>query len=133
MSQRIDRLPLSRDTRRVLWADAAVELVVAVALVGLTTSIDTWFGIEAPIARAGGAIFVAAAAALAIMAIAERTPATLVRIVAWTNIAGGAIAWLALLGSWSSVSPEGRWLAAAVADAFILLGVLELVVLRRSR
>jgi hypothetical protein len=56
----------------------------------------------------------------------------LVRLLAYANIAGGMLGWTALIAARTLIEHEGRWLLAATSDAFIAVGVLELVALART-
>lgn len=116
--------------RKVLWADAAVELVVAILLTGVAGRVHWWLNVERPVTLIAAAIFAAAAAAVAWLAWSPKTPSAWVRYLAFANIAGGAALWLGAMLNWDRFESEGAWLIAAVADAFIVLGLLELFALR---
>lgn len=117
--------------RKVLWADASLELLMAVALAGFAWPMHAWL-VVSEIATRGLAIgFAGVAVALAVAAISRRTSFGFVRVLAWANIAGGVGLWLLLFGAWGHFPAEGRWILAAAGDSFIAIGVLELVALRR--
>lgn len=121
------RSPLST----VVWADVTLELVVAALCFALARPAAGWFGLERGTLYVVGVVFLVAGIALIPLA-RKPTPGTVVPL-AWTNIIGGAAAWLVLVLAWSSFEPEGRWVLAAIADSFIAIGALEHLALRRSR
>jgi hypothetical protein len=55
-----------------------------------------------------------------------------VRYLAFANIAGGAALWLGAMLNWDRFESEGAWLIAAIADAFVVVGLLELFALRQQ-
>ena len=44
----------------------------------------------------------------------------------------GVAIWCVLPFVWSGISPEGRWMASAIADSFIAVAALEFLAIRRS-
>ena len=125
------RIPSSAShSTTVLWADVAFECAVAVlALIIATTGADAlgfsriWlFGIAAAFA----------AAAIAIVPIARQPRTAIVAALAWGNMLGGVVLWCVLTFYWATWTPEARWLVAGIADGFVVLGVLELVLVRRG-
>ena len=123
---------LSKLTRQVVWADAALELVIAVVLTGVAWRVHAWLDVGRPVALIAAVVFAIAAVAVAWLAWSPKTKPELVRYPAFGNIAGGAAVWAVALSHWDSFQPEGRWLVSAAADAFILIGVLELLALWRQ-
>ena len=117
--------------RKLLWADAAVEAAIALVLLGIVGRPHWWLNVEREVTVLGAAVFAVAAIAIAVAAWHRRTSAQFVEYLAFANIAGGVAVWIAAIARWSDFEPEGRWLIAAGADAFLLLGVLELVALRK--
>lgn len=115
----------------VLWADVALELIVAVLCLALAGSAAGWFAVDRVVFYVAGAVF--AAAALVIVPLALKPGANLAAPLGWANIAGGCAAWVVLALAWGTFAAEGRWVLAAVADSFIAVGVLELVAVRRMK
>jgi hypothetical protein len=115
----------------ILWADVVLEVVVAVAAFALAHIADRWLAIDSFWLHVAGAAFLAAAAAIVPIA---RTPrSNVVQIVAAANVLGGLLGWLLLAVVWSRFEPEGRWVMAAVFDAFILIGIAEWLAVRRGQ
>ena len=117
--------------RTTLFIDAGFEFAVGAALIAFAGTIGGWFGFGPPIAVAIGLVFVLAGVVILQMA---RSPvdSALVRALASANIAGGALGWLTLAVVWGSLAPEARWLLGMASDAVILIGLLELLALRRA-
>ncbi len=116
---------------RVLWADVAFEAVAGAVLLATATFADRWFDLSTTIIYIVAAVFFVAAVAIVPLARAAEPSRKGVTGLAWANIAGGVLAWLALLIWWDRFESEGRWLLAFAADAFIVLGAAELIALRR--
>ena len=127
----IRRRELTPLLRRILWADAAVELALAIVLTGVVGRVHWWLNVERPVTVIAAAVFGAAAALVALMAWSRRTSPELVQYVAFANVVGGLAVWLGTVLNWDRFEPEGLWLIAAAANAFIILGALELIALRR--
>lgn len=130
-------ISLSRDRltpllRKVLWADAAVELGIALMLTGMLGRVHWWLNVDQPVTLIAAGVFAVAAVAVAWMAWYPKTSPEWVRYVAFANIAGGAALWLGAMLNWDRFESEGAWLIAAVADAFVVLGLLELFALRQQ-
>lgn len=123
---------LSPVLRRLLFLDAIFEAVVGLALLGLVGSPHEWLDVSRAVALVASAVFFLAFAALVVAAIWTRTNGSFVRLLAFGNVAGGAVLWVFALASWESFQPEGRWLISATADMFILIGILEFIGLRGS-
>jgi hypothetical protein len=117
-----------RSLRLVLLADAAVELTVAVSLLVWHGEVARWLAIPELVVVGLGIAFLVAGPLVTAVALPRFIASA--RPLAWANIAGGALGWLTLLTFWQPLPPEGRWLLAAASDAFIALGLLELVALR---
>lgn len=116
---------------RVLWADVAFQAVVGAVLLATATFADRWFDLSTATIYLLAAVFFIAAVAIVPLARAEQPSARAVTSLAWANIAGGAAGWLVLLLRWDHFEAEGRWLLMFAADAFLVLGVAELIALRR--
>lgn len=124
--------PLASIVRRVLFADAAVEGVVGLVLLGLVGRPHVWLDVDRRVTLIAAAVFFVATAAIAVAAVVPGTPRAFVRQVAFANVAGGVAIWGLALLDWDRFRPEGQWLIGATADAFIVVGALELIALRRT-
>lgn len=116
---------------RVLWADVSVEAAIGAVLLATATFADRWFDLASATIYVLAAVFFMAAVTIVPLARAEQPSARAVTSLAWANIAGGAAGWLVLLLRWDHFEAEGRWLLMFAADAFLVLGVAELIALRR--
>lgn len=132
MDTHLHRETLSPLIRKVLWADAAVELIVAIVLTGAVGRVHWWLNVERPVTLTAAAVFLAAGVAVGWLAWSASTSPALVRYLAFANIAGGAALWLGAMLNWDRFESEGAWLIAAVADAFVVIGLLELFALRQQ-
>jgi hypothetical protein len=114
----------------ILWADVAFELVVCVTALALTMTDSGWLGIShawlCGIAAAFGA------ASLAIVPIACTPHVSVVTLLGWANLLGGIAGWLALALYWAHCTIAARWMLAAVMDGFVVLGSVELILVRRE-
>lgn len=117
---------------RVLWADVAFEALAGAVLLATATFADRWFDLPTTTIYILAAAFFVAAVAIVPMARADEPSRQAVAGLALANIAGGVLAWVALLIWWDRFESEGRWLLAFAADAFIVLGAAELIALRRA-
>lgn len=119
--------------RKVLWADAVLELILGFILLGLAGDPAGWLGTGTTVTFVAALVFVAAAVGVGVLAWLPSTSPETVRYLAFANIAGGVAVWGMTLLRWNDLTVEGRTLTGAAADAFILVGVLELVALARTR
>ncbi len=122
-----NRQPLSV----ILWADAGIEFLVAILCFALAGPASNWLGLEQGTLYVAGVVFVVAG--IAIIPLARKPSPVAVTGLAWANIIGGGAAWVVLVLAWGTIAAEGRWVLAAVADSFIVLGIAELLALRRLR
>lgn len=122
------RLP---SLRALLVADALFELVVGAALLAPGSPAGRWLG-SSGLATGLGAVFVAAAAGIALLARPPRPNAGAVRALAVANVAGGALLWALVILAWTHLPPLARAASGAVADGCLVLGILELLALRRD-
>lgn len=120
----------SPSVRTTLIVDAAVEFVVAGVLILGANSVSRWLGLGFTLSLAIGAVFATAGFGIAMLVRQPRPDQ--IRSLAFANIAGGALGWLALLIAWSSLQPEGRLLLGSASDALIVIGLLELWALSRT-
>jgi hypothetical protein len=125
-------VPLNGEVRALLLVDAALEIACAAALLGWRGDLQHWLGLnEIAVFVLAAVFFLAAIGPLALVFTPGAAPA--IGPLAWGNAIGGAAGWVAFPFLWSWFEPEGRWVAAAVFDAFIAVGVAELIALRRAR
>lgn len=117
--------------RTTLLLDTAFELLGGALLLLPESPVARWLGMSPRAALVLGIAFVAAGAVLAMLHVPARPNAAVVRGVALANIAGGVALWLFLLAAWPRFGPEARTVLGAAGDAFLALGVLELLALRR--
>jgi|GEM_PF-2524957 len=118
-------------TRKLLWADAAIEAVIAAVLLGVVGRPHWWLNVDRTVTLTGAAVFAVAAVAIGLAAWNRRTSAEFVQYLAFANIVGGLAVWAIAILRWDRFEDEGRSLVGAGADAFILIGIMELVALRR--
>ena len=116
---------------RVLWADVAFEAIAGAVLLATATLADRWFDLPTATIYILAAVFLVAAVAIVPLARADEPSRQAVKGLAWANIAGGVLAWAALLLWWDRFEGEGRWLLTFAADAFLVIGAAELIALRR--
>ena len=118
--------------RAVLISDAAIELVLGGLLLTLPSVVARWLAIAPAVAIAAGVVFLAAAAAVGLIAYRSAERREIVRMLAFGNIAGGAIGWVVLLVAWGALAAPGRALVGSASDVFIALGAMELIYLRKG-
>jgi hypothetical protein len=123
---------LSPVARRLLFADAAFEGFVALALSGALGRAHWWLNVERPVTIIAACVFLAAAAILLGAGLSRATPQSVLRPLAFGNLAAGAAIWVGAVITWSRFEPEGRWLIGAIADGFLALGLLEYLAIRRE-
>lgn len=129
-SESLATAPSERLLKRVIRLDIAFEFAIGLALLAAFRPVAGWLNVRESFILAGGAVFVVTGALIWSLTrgpIAERR----VRALALANIAGGFAGWLVLVATWPRFEGEGRWLLGFVADSTILLGVAELLLLRR--
>ena len=117
--------------RTTLILDSAFEFVAGAALIVFAGTFGDWLAIGATACMVLGVVFLAAGVAIAGLA-RSPDPGT-VRALAYANIAGGAGLWVAFFAAWSALAPGGRFVLGAAADAFILIGILELLAISAQR
>jgi hypothetical protein len=118
--------------RLALYADAAFELIVAVLLGALASTWADLFNVDEAVIWIAAAVFLMAGVGVGLIAILQIESREMVYALAGANIAGGVLLWLLFLILRDDFDPGARWAIAAVADSFILIGLLEIFALRRS-
>lgn len=132
MDSAIEQRQLSPVLRRLLLADAALELLIALVLTGVAGRVHWWLNVERPVTLAAAGLFAIAAAAVGWLAVSRRASYEVVQYIAFANLIGGVAVWAGLVLDWDRFEPEGLWLVAASANAFLIFGVLGAVALRRQ-
>ena len=124
--------PRLNPVRLALYADAAFELVVAALLAAWSSHWADLFNVDQGVIWAAAAIFLLAAVGIGLIAMLQIESRELVWALAGTNIVGGVGLWLLFLLLRDDFDDGARWAIAAVADSFILVGLLEILALRRT-
>lgn len=114
-----------------LLVDAAFELGVALALVFAGKRLADLLNLDSGWVWLFAAVFALAAATIAVIVVTGYSR-ELVWSLAAANIAGGLVLWLMFLFVRGQLDPGGRWMLAAVADSFLLVGLLEVLALWRT-
>jgi hypothetical protein len=117
--------------RQLLIVDAAIEAVLGIILLGVVGRPHFWLNVDRAVTIWAGVVFLLAAVIIAVAAGSRRTSAEFVQYLAFANVVGGLAIWVGTVLRWDRFEDEGLWLIAASADAFILIGVLELIALRK--
>ena len=116
--------------RRLLWLDIAFELAAGAALLAAFRPIAGWLDIREALVLAGGLVFIAAGALIWLLS-KDPVAAGRVRALAFANVVGALAGWFVLMAGWTHFQGEGRWVLGFAADSMLLIGVAELLVLRR--
>jgi len=123
---------LSPLLRRILVADAAFEVVVALLLSGVVGSPAFWLNVTSGIIAVAAVVFAGVGVVLLGAAFYRRTTESFVRTLAFANVAGGAAIWLVAALRWSQFESEGHWVVAFIANGCLALGALEYLALRQE-
>ncbi|MEX0782571.1 MAG: hypothetical protein WD557_07975 [Dehalococcoidia bacterium] len=118
--------------RLALYADAAFELIVAVLLAVWASTWADLFNVDEAIIWLAALVFLMAALGVGLIAVLQVEVRELVYSLAGANIAGGVVLWAFFAILRDDFDPGAQWAIAAVADSFILIGLLEILALRRS-
>jgi hypothetical protein len=111
-----------------LLLDAAFEFAAGAGLIAFAGPLGDWLRIGAPACVALGVVFLAVGAFILWL---RRAPdLSMVRALAWANIAGGCAGWAVFAAAWGALGIEGRTVLGCASDAFIAVGLLELWALR---
>ena len=114
--------------RSILLLDALFEFAAGAALIVFASTLGDWLRIGATASIVLGVVFIAAG--VAIMLLRARPDASTLRALAWANVIGGAAGWVVLIAFWPQLDTGGRFVLGIASDAFIAIGVLELLALR---
>lgn len=123
---------LSPLVRRLLLVDAVFEFVIAAVLAGVIGRAHFWLNVDRSVVLTAAALLAVVGVVLAVAAFHRAATNSFVQNVAFANIVGGLAIWAAAGLNWSQFEPGGHWLVAFIADGCIVLGVLELIALRKT-
>lgn len=115
--------------RLVLWVDAAFHALLAAACFALSGPAADWYGVHRAVILAVGGLSALLAGAGAVVALRETLVA--LRAVAFVSAALGLLLWALAPPSWPRFEPEGRWLAAAIANTLLLIAAAAHLARRR--
>ena len=115
-----------------LWVDAVFELIAGATLLALRGSVADWLNVDHNLVVVAGAVFLAAAIAIAGIAFKAEPSRSVVSTLAALNAVSGLAIWCVVALKWSEITPEGHWLVASAADSLIAVALLEFLALRRS-
>lgn len=116
-----------------LLANAAVALVVGLALVGLIGHPHRWLDVDRIGTLIAAGVFVVMAGGVLALALYPYTSRSTVQYLAFGNVTGGLAVWAMAVAEWDRFTPAGQWFVGATADAFVLVGLLEFVALWLTR
>ena len=119
--------------QRILFADAALEAIVCVALLGIVGNPHRWLDVDRSVTLIAAGVFFVAAIGVLLLALLPSTTRATVQYLAFGNVAGGLAVWLFTALNWDRFLSEGHWFLGATADAFVLIGLLEFVALWRTQ
>jgi hypothetical protein len=111
--------------RAVLAADAAIEFVVAAALLAPGSPVGGWLKLDAIASIVVGVVFLVAGAAIALFSRDEHPNVRMVRGLAAANAAGGLLGWVVLIAAWSHFEPQGRAVLGVASDLVLALAAFE--------
>ncbi len=122
-------LPFRSPAVLILWANSVFAAVLAAACFALGSNLAGWFGLQREVFWVVGGALALASIGLGLLA-RERAIGWLPRVSAG-NLATGAVLWGVAPFAWGGFSAEGRWLASAVANACLLIGLAQWLAWRR--
>lgn len=124
--------PRRLSLRAVLAADAALEFLVAAALLVPGSSVGEWLMLNAMASVVVGVVFLVAGAAIALFSRDEQPNSRMVRGLAAGNAVGGLLGWVVLIAAWSHFEPQGRAVLGIASDLVLALAVFEWLRIPRS-
>jgi hypothetical protein len=111
--------------RAVLAADAALEFIVAAALLVPGSPVGRWLTLNTIGGVVVGVVFLVAGAAVAFFSRDERPNVQIVRGLAAGNAVGGLLGWAVLIAAWSRFEPQGRAVLGIASDLVLALAAFE--------
>ncbi len=111
--------------RALLAADAALEFLVAAALLVPGSPVGGWLMLNTTASVGVGVVFLVAGAAIAFFSRDERPNVQIVRGLAVGNAVGGLLGWVVLIAAWSHVEPQGRAVLGIASDLVLALAAFE--------
>src|SRR5882672_3885693 len=113
--------PRRLSLRAVLAADAALEFVVAAALLVPGSPVGGWLTLNTMASVVVGVVFLVAGVAIALFSRDEQPKVRLVRGLAAGNAVGGLLGWVVLIAAWSHFEPQGRAVLGIASDLVLAL------------
>jgi hypothetical protein len=124
MATQVQKLE-NRFPQRLLQADGIYELILGAGLLIDSASIARWFGISAAELPLVGVAVLAYGAWMLYMS-QRNFSRQIFQGIAVLNVAFSILGIVVLALDWNTFANEGRWLITLVADAGLILGLLEL-------
>lgn len=118
--------------QRLLQVDALMEIALGAVLLVEADTVADWFGISSSLVIGGGLLAFAYAAFLFYLARGEVSRRT-AWMVALLNFDSAVIIAIGLALAWGSLETDARWALALTADAALMLSLVQMAVLRRTR
>ncbi len=118
--------------RAVLAADAALEFIVAAALLMPGSPVGRWLTLNAIASVVVGVVFLVAGAAIAVFSRDGHPSVRMVRGLAAGNAVGGLLGWAVLIAAWSHFEPQGRAVLGIASDLVLALAAFEWLRIPRS-
>ncbi len=118
--------------QRLLQVDALLEITLGALLLVEADTVADWFGVSSSLVIGGGLLAFAYAAFLFYLArgaVSRRTA----WIVALLNLDSAVIIAVGLALAWGNLETDARWALAVTADAALILSLVQMAVLRRTR
>lgn len=118
--------------QRLLQVDALLEITLGAVLLVEADTVADWFGVSSSLVIGGGLLAFAYAAFLFYLARGEVSRRT-AWIVALLNLDSAVIIAVGLALAWGNLETDARWALAVTADAALILSLVQMAVLRRTR
>ena len=118
--------------KTTLALDAAFEFAVAALLLLFREPFGDWLSIGSMACVVIGVVFAIAGVALVALYRQPHPDRDVIRTLAFANIAGGLAGWALVLAMWPHIDVWGRTSLGAASDIVILIGIFELLALRRA-
>lgn len=118
--------------QRLLQVDALMEIALGAVLLVEADTVADWFGVSSSLVIGGGLLAFAYAAFLFYLARGEVSRRT-TWMVALLNFDSAVIIAIGLALAWGSLETDARWALALTADAALMLSLVQMAVLRRTR
>ncbi|MFL5731919.1 MAG: hypothetical protein ACJ78Q_01860 [Chloroflexia bacterium] len=126
-SERVDLL------RRSLQVDGLLCVASGVALVIAAEPVARFMGVSAPVVMASGVVGLLYGLRIFQVLRRDRPISGIGRTAVALNAGTALFAAALAITGWPSLTPEGRWAMAALAEFGVLLGVVQYLGLRRAK